>query len=115
MKIFNSIGHAFAWILHQFLPAATAVATEVATVAASPLGTEIAQLLGAKGAAAQAGVEAIAGDVLKAFGAAGAAIGASGLNVQFDSITVAAIEQLYADLGGLFGKSAAAAAPATAK
>lgn len=114
MKIFNSIGHAFAWILHSFLPAAETVATDVAQVAGSPLGDEIAKLLGAKGVAAQAGVEAIAGDVLKAFGAAGAAIGAEGLNVQFDTVTVQAIETLYKDVAGLFGKTAAPA-PVPAK
>lgn len=108
MKIFNSIGHAFAWILHQFLPAAEKVATEVAAVADSPLGNAIAQLLGQKGTMAQAGIEAIAGDVLKAFEAAGQAIGASGLNVQFDTVTVQAIEALYQDVAGLFGKPTAA-------
>lgn len=111
MKIFNSIGHAFAWILQQFLPVAEQVATEVATVASSPLGSAIAQLLGQKGTAAQAGVEAIAGDVLKAFEAAGQAIGASGLNVQFDTVTVQAIESLYQDVAGLFGKKLAPSAP----
>lgn len=103
--MFNSIGHAFAWVLHQFLPTAEAVATEVGTVAASPLGADIAKLLGAKGIQAQGGIEAIAGDVLKAFGAAGAAIGAEGLNVQFDEVTVQAITALYKDVSGLFGKS----------
>ncbi len=112
-KLFNSIGHFFAWVISKVVPTAEAVATDVAAAASSPLGTAIAQLLGAKGAAVQAGIEAIAGDVLKSFEAAGAAIGASGLNVQFDQVTVAAIEQLYKDLAGLFGKTAAPTAAAS--
>lgn len=107
MKIFNSIGHAFAWIIHQFIPAAEKVTSEVAAVAASPLGSAITQLLGQRGAAAQSGIEAIAGDVLKAFESAGQAIGASGLNVQFDTVSIQAIEALYKDVAGLFGKKAA--------
>ncbi|HXR96982.1 MAG TPA: hypothetical protein VN709_03980 [Terriglobales bacterium] len=105
MKIFNSIGHFFAWVLHVGLPA-------VETAAASPLATAIAGVLGSKGATAQAGIEAIAGDVLNAFDAAGAAVGASGLNVKFDQATIAAIEALYADLQSLFGKKPAPPAPA---
>lgn len=108
MKIFNSIGHFFAWILHTGLPQAEQAVTNVAQAAASPLAGAIAQLLGSKGAAVQNGIEAIAGDVLHAFGAAGAAIGASGLNVSFDEATVEAIKTLYADLAELFGKPAEA-------
>ncbi|HVB40169.1 MAG TPA: hypothetical protein VNE83_04675 [Terriglobales bacterium] len=101
MKIFNSIGHFFAWILGKAVPVAAAV------VAAdqSPLAQAIVGLLGSRGQAVQDGIQAIAGDVLKAFGDAGAAVGAGGLNVQFDQATIAAIEALYRDLGGLFGKS----------
>lgn len=104
MKLFNSIGHVFAWILHVALPKAATAATDVEQAAATPLAGFLAQLLGSKGAAAQKGIEAIAGDVLHAFGAAGEAIGAGGLNVQFDQATVEAIQTLYADVAGLFGK-----------
>ncbi len=114
MKIFNSIGHFFAWILHVGIPQAAVVVGDVAQVAESPLATAIAGLLGSKGAAVQSGIEAIAGDVLKSFEAAGAAIGAEGLNVTFDQVTIQAIQTLYADLGGLFGKTAKTAAPAPA-
>jgi hypothetical protein len=100
MKIFNSIGHFFAWVLHVGLPA-------VETAASSPLANAIAGVIGSRGTAAQAGLEAIAGDVLKAFDAAGAAVGAEGLNVQFDQATIVAIEALYNDLQSLFGKKPA--------
>lgn len=114
MKIFNSIGHFFAWILHVAIPQAAVVAGDAAQVAESPLASAIAGLLGSKGAAVQSGIEAIAGDVLKSFEAAGAAIAADGLNVQFDQVTIAAIQALYSDLGGLFGKPPAAPAGAAA-
>ena len=107
MKIFNSIGHFFAWVLHTGLPKAETVAQDVQAVVESPLATAIAGMIGPKGAAVQAGMEAITGDVLKSFGAAGAAIAADGLSVQFDEATVAAIKALYSDLGGLFGKTTA--------
>ena len=105
MKIFNSIGHFFAWIFHTALPKAETVVQTVEAAAASPLATAIVALLGAKGASVQAGIEAIAGDVLSAFDAAGATVGANGLNVKFDQVTVAAIEALYKDLAALFGKT----------
>lgn len=98
MKLFNSIGHFFAWVVSQAIPRAEAATREVAQAALSPLGSAIAQLLGAKGATFQAGIEAIAGDVLSAFEDAGAAIAAGGLNVKFDTATVAAIQTIYADL-----------------
>ncbi|HVB39672.1 MAG TPA: hypothetical protein VNE83_02145 [Terriglobales bacterium] len=107
MKIFNSIGHFFAWVLDTGLPKATVAVQEVETAAASPLASAIASLLGSKGAAVQSGLQAIAGDVLSAFGDAGAAIGAAGLNVQFDAATVTAIKAIYGDLGSLFGKGQA--------
>ncbi|HEY7839184.1 MAG TPA: hypothetical protein VIC54_11365 [Terriglobales bacterium] len=107
MKIFNSLGHFFAWLLHSGLPKAETVAQDVEKVAASPLASAIASLLGSKGAAVQSGIEAIAGDVLNAFGDAGAAIGADGLNVKFDAATVTAIKAIYGDLGSLFGKGQA--------
>lgn len=110
MKIFNSIGHFFAWIFSKVAAGAQAVAT----VDQGPLAQAIASLLGSKGEEVQASIQAIAGDVLKSFGAAGAAIGASGLNVEFDTATIQAIEQLYRDLAGLFGKSNTAATPAKA-
>jgi hypothetical protein len=110
MKIFNSIGHFFAWILHTGLPHAAQAVTEVEQAATSPLASAIAQLIGRKGGAVQNGIEAIAGDVLHAFGAAGAAIGASGLNVTFDEATVEAIKTLYGDFAELFGKPATATA-----
>lgn len=104
MKIFNSIGHFFAWVLHTGLPQAETVVKDAETAAASPLAAAIAGLIGSKGAVVQAGIEAIAGDVLNAFGSAGAAIGADGLNVKFDQATVQAIETLHADLAQWFGK-----------
>ena len=110
MKLFNSIGHFFAWVIGKAVPAA---AQAVVSADTSSLATAIVGLLGSKGATVQKGIEAIAGDVLRAFGAAGAAIGSGGLNVTFDEATIAAIKALYSDLAGLFGKPAAAAAPAT--
>lgn len=108
MKIFNSIGHMFAWVIGKIVPAAQAVEA----VDASPIAAALAGLLGSKGAAVQQGIQAIAGDVLNAFGAAGAAIGAEGLNVTFDQVTIQAIEMLYHDVAGAFGKGASAPAPA---
>ncbi|MGH7442573.1 MAG: hypothetical protein ACREKE_07880 [bacterium] len=103
--MFKSLGHSFAWILHQFLPATEKDIQTVITTASGPIGQAIVGLLGAKAVGAQSGIEAIAGDVLKSFVAAGAAIGASGLNVQFDETTIQAIGTLYHDLAGLFGKA----------
>lgn len=115
MKIFNSIGHFFAWILNVGLPKGAADVEVAAQAIQSPLASAIATLLGAKGQAVQSGLQAIAGDVLAAFGSAGAAIGAQGLNVQFDAATVQAIQQIYADLQVLFGKQpTAVATPAAA-
>jgi|SRR6185312_10449618 len=112
MKIFNSIGHFFAWVLNVGLPKGAAEAAAAAEAIQSPLASAIATLLGAKGQAVQSGLQAIAGDVLAAFGDAGAAIGADGLNVQFDAATVQSIRQIYADLQTLFGKQSAAPAAA---
>lgn len=105
MKIFNSLGHMFAWVLHVGLPKAETAVKDVEQAAGSPLAAAIAGLIGSKGEAVQAGIEAIAGDVLTAFGAAGAAIGAEGLNVKFDQATVAAIAALHTDLSQMFGRS----------
>ncbi len=104
MKIFNSIGHFFAWVVSKIVPAAQAVET----TATSPLAQALVQLLGSKGQAVQDGIQAIAGDVLNAYQAAGAAIGDAGLNVKFDQATIQAIEALYHDLAGVFGKTAPA-------
>jgi hypothetical protein len=105
MKIFNSIGHFFAWVLGKIVPAAQAVEQ----AAGSPLGQALAGLLGSKGQAVQDAIQAIAGDVLNAYQAAGAAIGSAGLNVSFDQATVQAIELLYHDLAAVFGKTPAPA------
>lgn len=62
MKIFNSIGHLFAWVLSKALPSAEKAVTAVATAAASPLATVLATLTGGKTAQVQADIEAIAED-----------------------------------------------------
>lgn len=111
-KIFNSIGHFFAWVVSKAIPAASAAVTAVQADLSSPLATMIAQALGPKAQQYQAGIEAIAGDVLKSFESAGAAIGADGLNVQFDETTVAAIQQLYGDIKALVKGAPAAGAAA---
>ncbi|MGH9416853.1 MAG: hypothetical protein ACRD01_09520 [Terriglobales bacterium] len=107
MKLFNSIGHLFAWVISKIVPAAEAVVA----ADASPIASALAGLVGSKGAVVQAGIQAIAGDVLNAFSAAGAAIGAGGLNVTFDQATIQAIEALYKDVAGLFGKAAPTPTP----
>jgi hypothetical protein len=103
MKIFNSIGHAFAWVLSHIVP----VAKEAQAIIESPLGTALAGLIGSKGAQVQADIEAVAGSVLAAATATGAAVGASGLNIVFDEAAIAAIERLVGTVGGLFGKTPA--------
>ena len=113
MKIFNSLGHAFAWIVSKIVgaaPVVAAVAGEVATVAESPLGTFLAGLAGTKGVQVQSDIQAIAGSVIASATATGVAVGASGLNVTFDQAALAALERLIGTVGGLFGKSATPAA-----
>ena len=97
-KIFNSIGHAFAWVLSVAIPKATTTVEEVQSVVGTPAATAIAALAGTKGTTTQANIEAIAGDVLSAFENAGQAISAGGLNIQFDTATIAAIKQTYNDV-----------------
>lgn len=111
MKIFNSLDHAWAWVVSKITAAApkvAAVAQEVAAVAESPIGQFIASAAGSKGAAVQADIEAIAGSVLASATATGAAVGANGLNVSFDENALAALERLIGTVGGLFGKTVAA-------
>lgn len=109
MKIFNSVGHLFAWIVGKAIPAATKGVQAVEGAIDSPLAGLVASALGPKAEKYQSGIQAIAGDVLAAFGDAGAAIGAAGLNVQFDEATVTAIRAIYADIKALKGGSTAAA------
>jgi hypothetical protein len=101
-KIFNSIGHALAWVLQAVGVGEKAVA-EVETIVGSPVAAAIAALAGAKGPAVQSAIEAIAGDVLAAFEAGGEAIAAKGLNIAFDEATIAAIKTLYSDLKAAIG------------
>lgn len=59
MKIFNSIGHFFAWILQVGLPKGAAAAETIASDLGSPLAAAIASLLGSKGQAVQSGLPAL--------------------------------------------------------
>lgn len=108
MKIFNSIGHFIAWVLGK----ATPVVQAIVAVDSSPIATAIASMLGPEGKAVQEAIQAIAGDVLKSFGAANASINEGNLLVNFDPSTVEAITKLHNDLAKLFGKPTVAAPPA---
>ena len=118
MKIFNSLGHAFAWLASKIVGGAQAAAT-VATAAEglveSPLGNAIAQLAGAKGQQVQADMEAVIGCALATASATGAAVSAGGLNITLDEAGIAAWERLISTVGGLFGKSAPSTAAAAGK
>ena len=102
-KIFNSIGHFFAWILHTALPAASTVVSDAEKLAASPLAASLASAVAGPGAAAAlATMAAISGQVLAAINDAGGVIAAEGLNVKFDQAIVADVEALYKSVAGLF-------------
>lgn len=94
-KIFHSVGHIIAWLLHIGLPKAESAVQQAAAVLQTPLALALASLLGPQAAAVQSALEAIAGNVLAAFQDAGQAISAGGLNVQFDQKVVADIEMLF--------------------
>lgn len=107
MKLFNTIGHFFAWLLHVGIPNAEKDVQEVEAIA-GPVAAAFAQAINGKGAQAQATVTAIGGCVLKAISDAGGVIAADGLNVKLDLQIIPDVLTLYHAVAGLFGKSAPA-------
>ncbi len=94
-KVFHSVGHIFAWLLHIGLPRAESLVQEAGKALQTPLALALAGLLGPQAVAVQSALEAIAGNVLSAFQDAGQAIAAGGLNVQFDQKVIADIQLLF--------------------
>lgn len=117
MKLFNTLGHFFAWLLDKGIPTAEKDVQEV-TAIAGPVAGALAQAISGQGAKAQATVTAIGGCVLKAISDAGGIISSDGLNVQLDAQIVPDVEALYKAVAGLFAPmattvaTAASAAPA---
>lgn len=100
-KLFNSLGHFFAWLLHVGLPAATKD-TKFGAAVGGAVAAAVAGIIGQDGAQAQATVEALAGSVLQAISDAGGVIAADGLNVKLDEAIVADVKDLYAQIAGIF-------------
>lgn len=115
MKLFNTLGHFFAWLLDKGIPAAEKDVQEVEAIA-GPVAGALAQAIAGQGAKAQATVTAIGGCVLKALSDAGGIISSDGLNVQLDAQIVPDVEALYKAVATLFAPAKAQpAAPAKAR
>ena len=118
-KVFNSLGHFAAWLLHSAIPVAETAAKDVSAVAASPLGTMIADAAGAQGIAIQAGIEAVAGTVVASLDSLDTTLGdlvtqvqTKGVNVVFDAKGAADVVALYNLLKGQTVGAAVTAAKA---
>jgi len=106
LKVFNSIGHFFAYILSKVVPEVEKDLTVIQGAVGSDLAKYIVTLAGQKGATVQSDMAAIVGDVLNAVESAGGAVAAKGMNIAFDTATVESIKTLYNDVkGALEGKS----------
>lgn len=111
MNIFDKVGHAFAWVYSHLVPAAETVASAAATVETaidSPIGQFLAGLAGTVGKQAKTDGDAVLGAVIGAANATSAAAVAKALNIEDDTVAVAALENLCKTIAGLFGKPPAA-------
>ncbi|MGH9482355.1 MAG: hypothetical protein ACRD1L_09715 [Terriglobales bacterium] len=108
-KIFNTLGHFFAWLLNVGIPTAEKDVQQVAAIA-GPVAAAFAQSVSGQGAAAQATVSAIAGCVMKAISDAGGVISANGLNVALDEQILPDVEELYKAVAGIFAPATPVAA-----
>ena len=102
-KVFNSVGHAIAWVFSNAIPVVGTVAQDAVAVVDSPIGTLVAGAFGAKGAALKADVEAIAGSVIAARNALGDAFAAKAGDLGLDQKALDAVESIYKDLSALIG------------
>lgn len=102
-KVFNSVGHAIAWVFSKAIPVVGTVAQDAVNVVDSPLGTLVAGALGPKGAVLKADIEAIAGSVIAARNALGDAFAAKAGDLGLDQKALQAVESIYKDLSALIG------------
>ena len=113
-KIFNGIGHVFAWLVGKGLPAAAGVLQEYAPVVgllAAAFKSRGLEAVQADMNAAIGGALAIRQD-LESLGAAAASAFADKLgNIGFDAKSIAAIEAIYQDAKKAFTGTTAPASP----
>lgn len=102
-KVFNSVGHAIAWVFSKAIPVVGTVAQDAVNVVDSPIGTLVAAAFGPQGAALKADVEAIAGSVIAARNALGDAFAAKAGDLGLDQKALDAVESIYKDLSALIG------------
>lgn len=111
MKIFNSIGHFFAWLAGTAIPTAATDIAKVQAVVESPIASAIAQLGGAKAQNVQAAINALGGQALAVLVNTGAAIASKGVNIVADDAVIGSVEQAVADIRAVFsGKAVPVAA-----
>jgi len=111
-KIFNTLGHAVAWFFTKALPIAGTVAQDAVNVVESPAGQALAGLLGSKGQAVAADVNAIAGAVIAARNELGDAFAAKFADLVKDEFAVKAVERVFGEVASLVtGKPQPAPAP----
>ena len=102
-KVFNSVGHAIAWVFSKAIPVVGTVAQDAVNVVDSPIGTLLTAAFGPKGAALKADIEAIAGSVIAARNALGDAFNAKAADLGLDEKALQAVESIYKDLSALIG------------
>lgn len=105
MKIFNSIGHFFAWLAVKLTGAAATINSDLTKfegLVATPLAQAIAKLDPAAAQRVTNAIIAIGGDAFNVALNAGEALAQGGLNVTPDVATVKAVEQAIADIRAVF-------------
>lgn len=102
MKIFNSIGHFFAWMVSTFIPAAEADITKFEGVLDSNIVAAIKTFTPAQVSNAVNAMLALAGDGMNVLVNAESALAAGGVNITMDTATLDAVKQFVADIKAAF-------------
>lgn len=100
MKIFNTIGHVFAWIIGVLIPKAETVATDVSAVLGSEATNALLTLAGAQ--AWQPKINSVVGAIVAKLVIAAkdgkdfsAAIEAYGLNAALDAVALSDLKEIF--------------------